>query len=97
MRRRPISHKPAARRCAAGIRSYAPGRGVRPVRLGPDDDIARLRSENEEMHKLIEEMKQIFEQASTQEETNSRASRNLEPGLPNWSGRSTIGTTTSPC
>src|SRR5262249_4338663 len=32
-----------------------------------DPDLARVRTENEELHKLIEEMKQIFEQASAQE------------------------------
>jgi len=37
------------------------------------DDVASLRAENEEMHKLIEEMKLIFEQATNQEETNGRA------------------------
>jgi hypothetical protein len=45
-----------------------------PYVSGPTDDVARLRAENEEMHKLIEEMKQIFEQATSQEETNARAS-----------------------
>ncbi len=37
------------------------------------DDVARLKAENEEMHKLIEEMKQIFEQASRQEEVSTLA------------------------
>jgi hypothetical protein len=37
------------------------------------NDASRLQAENEEMHKLIEEMKHIFEQASTQEEANTRA------------------------
>jgi DNA repair exonuclease SbcCD ATPase subunit len=36
------------------------------------DDLERLRAENEEMHKLIDEMKQIFEQASVQEEASSQ-------------------------
>jgi uncharacterized coiled-coil protein SlyX len=44
-----------------------------PYATGSGDDIARLRSENEEMHKLIEEMKHIFEQASSQEDANSHA------------------------
>jgi septal ring factor EnvC (AmiA/AmiB activator) len=37
------------------------------------EDAASLRAENEEMHKLIEEMKQIFQQATAQEETNTKA------------------------
>jgi phage shock protein A len=36
------------------------------------DDPAALRAENEEMQKLIEEMKQIFEQATAQEEATTR-------------------------
>jgi uncharacterized coiled-coil protein SlyX len=36
------------------------------------NDPAALRAENEEMHKLIEEMKLIFEQATSQEEATSR-------------------------
>ena len=36
-------------------------------------DVAGLRAENEEMHKLIEEMKLIFEQAAAQEEASSKA------------------------
>jgi ribosomal protein S15P/S13E len=35
------------------------------------NDPATLRAENEEMHKLIEEMKLIFQQATTQEEANA--------------------------
>src|SRR5262245_15134936 len=40
-------------------------------------DLERLRAENEEMHKLIEEMKHIFEQASAQEEENGRETAKL--------------------
>jgi hypothetical protein len=36
------------------------------------NDVATLRAENEEMHKLIEEMKQIFQQATAQEEANTK-------------------------
>jgi hypothetical protein len=39
---------------------------------GGSDDVASLRAENEEMHKLIEEMKLIFQQATTQEENTAR-------------------------
>src|SRR5206468_1090632 len=40
--------------------------------LATTNDPAALRAENEEMHKLIEEMKLIFEQATSQEEATSR-------------------------
>src|SRR5262249_26144708 len=48
--------------------------------LGPPadaGDAAKLRAENEELHKLIEEMKQIFEQATAQEEAGARAAEEL--------------------
>jgi hypothetical protein len=50
--------------------SYARAQDFTP---GGSDDVSRLQAENEEMHKLIEEMKHIFEQATSQEEANVRA------------------------
>ena len=40
---------------------------------GGIDDVVGLRAENEEMHKLIEEMKVVFEQASAQEVVSAKA------------------------
>src|SRR5262249_52010419 len=54
---------------AAPAPAYAPLPGA----YAPTDDVTRLRAQHEQMHKLIEEMKQIFEQASTQEEANAKA------------------------
>jgi hypothetical protein len=64
-------HEPYANGRAAGLpAAYAHAPLAAAFSAGGDDP-ASLKAENEEMHKLIEEMKLIFEQATTQEEATS--------------------------
>jgi predicted nucleic acid-binding Zn-ribbon protein len=61
-------------RQATGLPSaYAHAPLTRSAFPGSPDELANLRAENEEMQKLIEEMKLIFEQASKQEEASGKA------------------------
>ncbi len=66
------SHGPYGNGHSAGLpAAYAHSPLTTAFSAGGDDP-ASLRAENEEMHKLIEEMKLIFEQATAQEEASTR-------------------------